>query len=181
LKPRSQIVSQPTLQRRQLDFQDWPELLEEIDRLHRAHYDRAGNWDLSQILDHVGEGLRTALQGTTHRATWIIRRFLGPLVLQRILRQRRMKAGIKVPKWWLPGPSHDESAAIDQFRSEVAAFQEMQTTPFPHPFFGPLTKQQWNDLVLVHAAHHLGFLTPRDSGAKRAGSQRTPGTPQAIS
>ena len=135
----------------------------DIDRLHRAHYDRAGNWDLSQILDNVGESLRTALRGTDHRAAGIIRKFFGPLVLQRILRQRRMKAGIKVPQWWLPGPSHDESAALGQFRSEVSTFQEMTISPFPHPFFGPLTKLQWIDLVLIHAAHHLSFLIPRDS------------------
>lgn len=127
-----------------------------------AGYDRAGNWDLSQIAEHVGEGLRTALRGTDHRATWIIRKLLGPIVLKRILRDRRMKAGIKVPQWWLPGPTHDESAAVDQFRSDVSAFQALTSAPFPHPFFGPLTKQQWNDLVLIHAAHHLSFLVPRD-------------------
>jgi Protein of unknown function (DUF1569) len=149
------------LQRRQLDFKSWPELLADVDRLRQAHYERAGNWDLSQILEHVGEGLRTALRGSDHRAAWIVRRFVGPLILKRILHQRRMKAGIKVPKWWLPGPSHDESAAVNQFRSEVDEFHGMTSTPFAHPFFGPLTKQQWNDLVLIHAAHHLGFLIPR--------------------
>ena len=155
-------MSHPTLHRRQLDFKSWPEALADIDHLHRAGYDRAGNWDLSQIVDHVGEGLRTALRGNDHRAAWIIRKFFGPMILQRILRQRRMKAGIKVPQWWLPGPTHDESAAIDQFRSEISAFQAMTTTPFPHPFFGALTKQQWNDLALIHAAHHLSFLIPKD-------------------
>ncbi|HEV8070516.1 MAG TPA: DUF1569 domain-containing protein [Planctomycetaceae bacterium] len=157
------MTTQLTLHRRHLDFQTWPDLLADIDRLRQAHYDRAGNWDLSQILDHVGEGLRTALHGIDHQAAWIIRRFIGPLILKRILSQRRMKTGIKVPQWWLPGPSHDESAAVDQFRAQVSAFQAMTTTPFPHPFFGPLTKQQWNDLVLVHAAHHLSFLIPRST------------------
>ncbi len=159
---RSKIVSHPTLQRRQLDFKSWTEALADIDHLQRASYDRAGNWDLSQVVEHIGEGLQTALRGTNHRAGWIIRRFLGPMVLQRILRDRRMKAGIKVPQWWLPGPTHDESVAIDQFRSNVSAFQAMTTTPFPHPFFGALTKQQWNDLALIHAAHHLSFLVPKD-------------------
>jgi hypothetical protein len=136
--------------------------LADIDHLNRAGYDRAGNWDLSQVVDHVGEGLRTAQRGNDHRAAWIIRKVFGPLVLQRILRQRRMKAGIKVPEWWLPGPTHDESAAIDQFRGEIAAFQAMTTEPFPHPFFGALSKQQWNELALIHAAHHLSFLIPKD-------------------
>jgi hypothetical protein len=157
----------PTLQRRQLDFKSWQEALADIDRLRRAGYKRAGNWDLSQTVEHLGEGLRTALRGTNHRANWIIRKILGPIVLQRILRQRRMKAGIKVPQWWLPGPSHDESAAIEQLHSEVSAFQQMTTPPCPHPFFGPLTKQQWNELALIHAAHHLSFLIPNESPAER--------------
>lgn len=156
-------MAQATVQRRQLDFRSWPEVLADIDHLHRAGYSRGGNWDLSQTVEHIGEGLRTALQGIDQRATWVIRRVFGPMVLKRILSQRRMKAGIKVPPWWLPGPGHDESAALDQFRADVAAFQAMTTTPFPHPFFGALSKQQWNDLGLVHASHHLSFLTPHDS------------------
>jgi hypothetical protein len=158
---QSPVQDQSTVHRRHLDFKTWPDLLADIEHLQRAHYDRLGNWDLSQILDHVGEGLRTALRGIDHRATWIIRRFLGPMIFKRILTQRRMKAGIKVPKWWLPGPAHDESAAVNQFRSDVAEFQGMTTPPFPHPFFGPLTKKEWNDLVLIHAGHHLSFLIPR--------------------
>jgi hypothetical protein len=156
-------MSNPIRHRRQLDFKSWPEALADIDHLRRAGYDRCGNWDLSQTMDHIGEGVRTALQGTSHLANWIIRKVLGPMVLQRILRHRRMKAGIKVPQWWLPGPSHDESTAVDKFRSEISAFQEMKATPFPHPFFGALTKQKWDDLLLIHAAHHLSFLIPRDS------------------
>lgn len=154
------IQMQP--ERRQLDFRSWREVLADIDQLQRAGYDRAGNWDLSQTLDHLGEGLRTALRGSEHRAAWVIRRFLGPIILRRIVRQRRMKAGIKVPAWWLPGPASDESAAVDKFRGEVAEFEAQTTPPFPHPLFGAMTKQQWTDLALIHAAHHLSFLVHRD-------------------
>lgn len=155
-------MSHATLSRRRLDFKDWSQALADIDRLRASGYDRSGNWDLSQVLDHVGEGLRTAVRGHDHRGPWIVRKVFGPIILKRIIRDRRMKAGIKVPKWWLPGPTHDESAAVGKFRSDVAAFEVMTTTPCPHPFFGPMTKQQWNDLALIHAAHHLGFLIPRD-------------------
>ena len=101
------------------------------------------------------------MSGTSHRVPWVLRKFLGPIFLRRILRERRMQAGVKVPKWVLPGPSQDESAAVEQFRSTVSSFEQMTTTPFPHPFFGALTKPQWNDLSLIHAAHHLSFLIPR--------------------
>jgi len=154
-------VPQSIQQRRRLDFTNWPALLADIDHLHQAGYQRAGNWDLSQILDHIGEGLRTAVRGNKNRGPWIIRKLLGPIILKRILKQRRMKAGIKVPKWWLPGPAHDESDAVARFRSDLSAFQALSSTPLPHPFFGQLTKSQWNDLILIHASHHLSFLLPR--------------------
>jgi hypothetical protein len=152
-----------TLHRRVLDFRAWPEVLADVDGLRRSGYQRAGQWDLSQILDHVGDGMRTATRGNPHQGPWIVRKFLGPIILRKIIRERRMKAGIKVPKWWLPGPGHDESEAVDRFREDVQAFETLKTEPFPHPFFGPLTKQQWNDLVLIHAGHHLSFLVPNAS------------------
>jgi len=155
------VAENPTVHRRKLDFKTWPDVLADIDHLHRAHYDRLGNWDLSQTLEHAGEGVRTALRGTEHQGAWIVRKVVGPLILKRILSQRRMRAGINVPQWWLPGPSHDESAAIAHFRSEVTAFLQLSTSPFPHPFFGPLTKKQWEDLLQIHVAHHLSFLIPR--------------------
>ncbi len=153
-------MSTTTLARRRLDFRSWDELLADIDLLHRLGYQRTGNWDLSQILDHVGEGMRTAVRGNEHRGPWIVRKLIGPIILKRVFQQRRMKAGIKVPAWWLPGPTHDESDAVNRFRADLAAFQELKSEPQPHPFFGPLSKAQWNDLVQIHASHHLSFLVP---------------------
>ena len=106
------------------------------------------------------KGCATAVHGNKHQGPWIVRKFLGPIILGRVLRQRRMKAGIKVPKWWLPGPTHDESEEVSRFRADASAFQALKSEPFPHPFFGHISKAQWNDLVLIHAAHHLGFLLP---------------------
>jgi hypothetical protein len=154
-------VGQTAPRRRQLDFRTWSEVLYDVDHLRETGYVRAGNWDLSQILEHIGDGLKTARAGKSQQGSWLIRKLIGPLILKQILKQRRMKAGIKVPEWWLPGPAHDESAAADAFRAEVAAFEGLTTQPFPHPFFGPLSKQQWNELALIHASHHLSFLSPR--------------------
>ena len=123
---------------------------------------RVGNWDFVRRPWSMSEKVyEPPLAAQIIASAWIIRRFLGPLVLNRILLQRRMKAGIKVPQWWLPAPA---TTSLRPSTSSVpkSAFQEM-TAPPSHPFFGPLTKQKWNDLVLIHAAHHLSFLIPRAS------------------
>ncbi len=72
-------MTQSTLHRRQLDFQSWPELLADIDHLRQARYDRMGNWDLSQTLEHIGEGIRTAMRGTPHQGAWIVRQSRRPI------------------------------------------------------------------------------------------------------
>lgn len=155
-------MASSTVERRRLDFHAWPEVFADADALHQHGYVRAGNWDLSQILEHVGAGLRTAVSGIDHQGPWVIRKLVGPILLRRIIRQRKMGTGIKVPDWWLPGPSHDESAAVEKFRADVAAFEAMDgADPHPHPFLGAMTKEQWNDLALIHAAHHLSFLRPK--------------------
>ena len=61
------VAENPTIHRRRLDFTTWPDVLADIDHLHRAQYDRLGNWDLSQTLEHIGEGLRIARVGIDHR------------------------------------------------------------------------------------------------------------------
>lgn len=150
-----------TKQRRRLDFSDWNQALADIDHLCQKGYEKCGNWDLTRILDHVGEGLRTAVHGNPHRANfivqWIARRFILPGVFKR----RRMQAGIKVPDWWLPGPERDERPSVEQFQREIAAFQAASGPLHPHPFFGPLSKEEWNNLALIHAGHHLSFLIPK--------------------
>jgi len=47
-------VAHTTLHRRRLDFQTWEDALVDVARLRRAGYDRAGAWDLSQIVEHIG-------------------------------------------------------------------------------------------------------------------------------
>lgn len=82
---------------------------------------------------------------------------------------------MKVPAWWLPGPAGDESTAVANFRDEVAAFESKKPPCFPHPLLGAMTKEQWNELALIHAAHHLSFLIPRErqpAGATSAPASR---------
>ncbi|MFO0945596.1 MAG: DUF1569 domain-containing protein [Planctomycetota bacterium] len=153
-------MSTATMQRRALDFRDFDALLNDIAELQKRGYRRLGQWDLSQILEHVGQGIEACLHGFPHQGSWFIRRLIGPIILKSILKKRHMDDGIKVPKWWLPGPAHDERQSVERFRKQVEDFKAFRGTPKQHPFFGPLPRETWEQLVLVHAAHHLSFLQP---------------------
>ncbi len=152
-------------ERRQgLDFRSWEELRQEIDRLHHGGYEQAGNWSLAEALDHLGGGLRTAVAGFPHRLPWIVRTIARRFFFPGIIRDRRMKAGLKVPSWWLPAKRKDwdEGAAVEKFYREIDAFRRHTGPTHAHPIFGELNAREWEDLVLIHSAHHLSFLVPRE-------------------
>jgi hypothetical protein len=147
--------------RRTLDLHSLAAVREEVANLHRAGYEKTGQWDLAMICDHVGEGMKAAMGEFPRKAPWIIRKLFGPMILKRILADRRMKTGIKVPKWWLPQSTRDESTAVRDFMALLSRFDEAGDCPGEHPFFGRLPKSQWTELVCIHAGHHLSFLRPR--------------------
>ena len=75
-----------------------------------------------------------------------------------------MPPGFKLPddaaKTLVPGPtSTEEGLAVPQ-----AAITRLEQDPkrAPNPVFGPMTKEEWNQLHLNHAALHMSFLVPQN-------------------
>lgn len=153
-------MTQVALRRRSLAFADFDALLAEIDRLHDGGYEKLKQWDLSQMLEHVGMGMKAAMRGSKFKAPWVVR-LIAPLILKKILRGKQMRENVKVPKAILPGPSRDEAKAVEEFRSLVGEFRDYRGALHPHPFFGSLDSKTWRELTLIHAAHHLRFLSPK--------------------
>lgn len=164
-----------TVRRRRLDFRSWDALLADAEHLARSGYARAGRWSLAQALDHVGAGLRVALAGSTKRLPWVMRMSARSFALPVMRAWRWIPAGIPAPKWWQPHvpADADDGAAVARFRAEVAAFLAHPGPYHPHPAFDQLDRETYADLMLIHAAHHLGFLVPDEPGGAHDAGGRT--------
>jgi hypothetical protein len=149
------------MQPRELDFKNFDEALAEAERLHRSGYERAGNWDLAQVLDHLNYFMKGALEGYSFKVPWIIKALLGKMVLRRILSKKRMKRGVFTPQKPLPAPGGDEQAALERFRETVQRMNQHQGEFMPSPFFGTMTREEALELNRLHCAHHLGYLLPK--------------------
>ncbi len=146
--------------RRELEFHALDDVRRDVDALHAAGYHRLGNWTLGQTCEHLGIFFRGCLDGFTQRAPWYTRPF-GGLILRRVLRSGRMPTGVKVPADWLPGPpTGDDRAAVEHLVALLARFEQHAGPLHPSPLFGPLSRETWARLHLIHCAHHLSFLVP---------------------
>jgi uncharacterized protein DUF1569 len=154
------------VRQRPLHFTDFAQVQAEVVQLHRGGYERLGKWDLGQICDHLSYFILGSLDGYSFRVPWLFKALFGRLALRRILAQQRMKAGVPTPQKPLPAPGGDEQAAVQRLKQVLGRLDAHQGELHPSPFFGYLTPHEWRTLHLIHCAHHLGFLVPKQLAAE---------------
>jgi hypothetical protein len=147
---------------RTLAFVSLNEVMPEVDRLVDRHR-TVGNWSLAQICNHLSGFIILSVDGFPKLAPWILRKTVGPLVCQRILKTGRIPTGIKTPKEFEPKPGLDAQAEVEALRAAIQVFSAHPGPFATHLFFGSLTRSQWERLHAIHSAHHLSFALPDDN------------------
>ncbi len=151
------------MDRRELDFHSFDEVVVEIEHLHAGGYRRVGNWDLAQVCRHLSVSLESALSGASFKWPWLVRKLIGPRALRRVLRTRKIPPGVKAPIALHPAPGGDVAEAVQRVTDLLRRVRTHTGEFHPHPFFGALSPEQTRDMHLIHCAHHLGFLIPGES------------------
>jgi hypothetical protein len=152
------------MQRRTLQFENLGQVAQEVERLRRDGYARAGNWGLAQVCEHLALALEATMAGFPRPFPWWVRRLVGPGLRAWVLGTGRLPAGLPVPAGVAPPAAPEEGAAVRHLREALERFARFDGPLAPHPAFGRLSRRQWERLNLIHCAHHLSFLLPREKG-----------------
>lgn len=153
-------------ERRQLRFDTLTEAVRDAEMLLARGYDRAGNWTLSQVCDHLTCWLTYPIDGFPKAPfpiaamLWVMQKTIGRSKLTTYLTDRSFPAG----KPTMPQtvvPAGDDAAAVARFRTAVERLMNHDGPIVPSPLFGPMTKDEALKLQCVHTAHHLSFLVPK--------------------
>jgi hypothetical protein len=145
--------------RRELRFSSYDELLADVRSLASQPTRQLGNWSLGQICQHLAIGINTAVDGPPFKPSWLVR-VLGPWFKKRVI-SRRMSPGLKLPKnagALIPTPT-DAAAGVAALERAIARF-ERTSQRLPHFVFGPMTREEWDQLHFRHAEMHLSFIVP---------------------
>jgi hypothetical protein len=152
---------------RDLKFAEMDDIVRDSERLLSRGYDKAGTWDLAQVCGHIANWMTYPLDGFPKAPVPIrvilrlLRATVGRAKFEQYLRDG-MPAGKPTMPQSVPPPGGDPAAAVEKLRSAVAKWKAYTGEVHPSPLFGRMTKDEATKLQLVHAAHHMSFLVPRD-------------------
>lgn len=152
------------MQKRELNCQSGTEVIADIENLRTNGYQKLGNWNLSQICEHITKTLRVGMDGSDFRLPWILRKTVGPWVIGRMLKTGKLPFRLSAPKQLRPDPEigDEQPELID---SCIATLQEAEQFPGPlppYPLKDNVNVAEWKQIMWVHACHHLAFLIPND-------------------
>ena len=116
-----------------------------------------GKMTPAQAVAHCSESMRMAT-GATKPPRVLIGRILGPLVKGKVLGNEPMRRNSPTAKSLVVQDERNLETErqrlcklIDKFSSTGAR----GCTTHPHPFFGPMTPEEWSILTYKHLDHHL--------------------------
>ncbi len=147
--------------RRRLRFERLEDIEEDARRLAAGKVNQLGNWSLGQVLNHLATVMHQSIDGVPMRVAWWMR-LLGPMIKKRLI-TRGMPAGFKIPQESVKAMVAQSGVSADEgliALREAIERLESETRRSPHPVFGDLTCEEWDQVHMRHAELHLSFVVP---------------------
>ena len=159
------------MQRRKLALKDLDAAVADARHLLEGGYERAGQWDLSQVCGHCAYALNAAIDGFDNKPPLMIKimaKLLG--MKKKMFTTRTIKAGLPAPSSSIAasanGDREVEAKAVEALATAADRIKNFGGTLQLHPVFGLLTRDEWLEFQTIHTMHHLTFLVP--SAAREA-------------
>jgi len=143
--------------RRSIDFRSFQQFRDDVVSISQGSYTRAGTWSLAEVADHLSRALEMSMDGTIAKAP-VVLRLMSPAIKRVILFRRKMPAGVKAPVGLIPESTPADAPAVAKLLADIDRYTQFNQPLKPSPLFGHLTRDEWDQIHLIHASHHLSFL-----------------------
>lgn len=144
--------------RRSLRFEQLANIVRDAEEISAGEITCLGNWSAGQVFSHCAQTMNCFLDGHDFGKVSFLGRMLGKLIKGWML-GGRMPAGFKAPAPVLLPPAEVSVAdGLAALKSAISRWQS-STLPPSHPFFGPMSREDWDKLHLRHCELHFSFLT----------------------
>ncbi len=146
--------------RRSVRYNSLDEFLEEAKQFSRMDVQCLGNWSVGQIYKHVAESLDMSIDGTDFKIPAPMR-WMFILLMKKKFLTKSIPPGFSSDGTYIPDETPTESGLADL--KKAIARQKDIAERVPHPAFGNIGRDGWNDFHLRHAELHMSFLIPSET------------------
>jgi hypothetical protein len=157
------------VQKRSIRLATLDDIAADVERLHRLGYRKAGNWNLSQVCEHLADWMSYPMDGFPKMPIAVklllgtIRTFRGKALLRKFIEEQSMASGQPTVPESIHPETGDEAASVERLQSMIRRLEEHRGTIHPSPLFGALNRQELIALQMAHCNHHLCFLVPKET------------------
>jgi hypothetical protein len=137
--------------------QDADEIDARIERLKPDTPARWGKMNVAQMLSHCQAPLRVAT-GEKKLGHSLIGKLFGRMAKKKLMQPGGFEKNMPTHADFKRSTPHEFEREQAELRRLVRAFAKggpKVLTPDPHPFFGPMTQNEWETLMWKHLDHHL--------------------------
>jgi hypothetical protein len=158
-------MSKQTLEKRTLKFNNFDEVMNEIRSLQSNGYTQSGNWNLAQTASHLAEWARFPMDGFPNPiflrpVFWIMRMTVAKKWKRQIFEDGFQSGTPTAPATVASADSVSDEDEINRLQEVFDRAAAYSGDIKPSPLFGPMDRETWFKVNLLHAEHHLGFLKP---------------------
>jgi hypothetical protein len=132
-------------------------MLARLDSLRADSQRQWGMMSIEQMLAHCQQPLRVAVGDLTLKRS-LIGVLFGRMAKKKLLSPEPWKRSLPTaPEFKIAGPRdfNTEKAALRNLIERFASAGPAGLTQAPHPFFGPLSSDEWQALQWRHLDHHF--------------------------
>ena len=152
------------------NFTNLDEVIQRLELLQREGYTSVGNWNLAQVSEHLRDWFSFMIEGypsapfPVNWMLWGMKNTVGKSMLRKILRSGSMASGGPTMKQTVHAAGGiDDATSVLRLKEMIERFRSHRDPYFPSPMFGDLSAAEGLSLQLIHCAHHLSFLVPKNS------------------
>ncbi len=133
------------------------EILKRIDQLSPQSTPQWGTMQVAQMLAHCSAFQDIPMGNSSPPRGWL-GRVIGRFVKPVFYNDKPLPLNMSTIPEILISDNRDFGAEQEKLKQNITKFQSdgpEKCSPHPHPFFGPLTPEQWGKGIYKHLDHHL--------------------------
>jgi hypothetical protein len=149
------------MERRDLTFKNYDEIINEINNLKKNGYQEAAKWNLEQICKHVSYFMKASLDGSDEKVPWIIKVTIGKLLKKSLLSPKKSKPNSMTDPNSVFQRSENDKEEIKIALELLNRLKSKKENLKSSPLLGDLTNEEWDFIHIKHWSNHLSCLVPK--------------------